>query len=462
MLARGEKHGVVWRRGARLTFVVGSLGACIGAFAYVVVPLVHPVTYTASRSAEATLVGNVRPATTSGAMVPVPPLGELASTTEVASHVATPRTVKALYMTQCVVGTPPFRAELVDLVKATELNTIIIDLKDYTGRLSFPTDDPSLRDSVSSQCGARDMRAFVEKLHEQGIYVVGRITVFQDPFYTHLHPELAVKFRDPPGTVWKDRKGLSFIDVGAKPYWEYIAKISRAARELGFDELNYDYVRFPSDGPMGNISFDWAKDRPKAEVLEEFFAYLQAEVKRADAYPSGETPPALSVDIFGMVTTAEDDMNIGQMLERALPYFDYVCPMVYPSHYPPHFNGWADPNTVPYDLIHFVLASAVRRAQATSSPVAWLGGEQVYRDELVAPHGSSTASTTRRVATGLYTKPSFGADHIRPWLQDFDYGGTYDVKEVRAQIKATHDVGITSWMLWAPSNRYTQGALEAP
>lgn len=372
-----------------------------------------------------------------------------------------PEAVKAIYMSQCVVGTPSFREDLVSLVRETELNSIIIDIKDYTGKLAFTTDHPELAASVSDQCGARDMAAFIAHLHKESIYVIGRITVFQDPYYSRKHPELAVKFADPLGEVWQDHKGLSFIDVGAKPFWDYIVTISREAHKLGFDELNYDYVRFPSDGPMSNILFEWAGETPKAVALEEFFAYLHGKMKDAEAYPVGVEPPIISADLFGMVTTNHDDLNIGQVLERALPYFDYIAPMIYPSHYPSGFNGWSDPNMVPYKLIKFVLDSAVERAVASSSKIQWLGAEPIYETLVVPPVSSTTATTTERVFTGRYTKESYDPDIIRPWLQDFDYGGDYDVAEVRAQIKATYDAGLDSWMLWAPSNRYTRGALES-
>jgi hypothetical protein len=375
-----------------------------------------------------------------------------------AAYIPTPDSVRTIYMTQCVVGTPSFREELVQLVEETELNSIIIDIKDYTGGIAFPTEHPALREHVSDKCGARDMREFIARLHEKGVYVIGRITVFQDPHYATHHPELAVHFESPTGTVWKDNKGLSFIDVGATPFWEYIVALSRESYALGFDELNYDYIRYPSDGPMSNIAFPWTQEREKEEVLEEFFSYLQQEMKDLSHYPEGTSPPVLSADLFGMTTTAKDDMNIGQVFERALPYFDYIAPMVYPSHYPNGFNGWGDPDDVPYELMHFVLQSAVERAVATTTSVAFAGAEALL-ETVVVPATADTATTTKQVATGLYKKTAYDPTVIRPWIQDFDYGGDYGPKEVRAQIQAAYDVGLTSWMLWAPSNRYTREAL---
>ena len=146
-----------------------------------------------------------------------------------------------------------------------------------------------------------------------------------------------------------------------------------------------------------------------------------------------------------MTTTNNDDLNIGQVLERTFPYFDYVAPMVYPSHYPVGFNGWKNPNNYPYDLIHFVMKRAVERAEATTTAVTMLENAKI---------GTSTKIS-------IYTHEPQNRLKLRPWLQDFNYGGHYGIPEVKAQIKATYDAGLTSWMIWAPSNKYTVGAFKA-
>lgn len=356
------------------------------------------------------------------------------------THLATPSAVKGVYMSQCVVGTPSFREKLVTLIEETEINSVVIDIKDFSGRIAFETDHPLLKESIMDHCGAGDMQAFIQTLHDKGIYVIGRITVFQDPYYTKLHPELAVK-RVSDGAVWQDRKGLSFIDVGAKPYWDFVVALIETSYAIGFDELNLDYIRYPSDGNLSDIAFTWSKGKTKEEMLESFFAYVYAQVKQ-DKEP--DETPILSADLFGMTTTAEDGMGIGQVIERALPYFDYVMPMVYPSHYPPQFNGWANPAVYPYDLILFVMRAGARRA-------TMLGNAE----------GTTSTSTE-----ALYLKRLANSGHrhiskeqLRPWLQDFDLGATYTADMVRAQIQATYDAGLTSWVLWDPSNQYTRGAL---
>ncbi len=230
--------------------------------------------------------------------------------------------------------------------------------------------------------------------------------------------------------MWKDFKGLAFVDVGAKPYWNTVVELGKVSYEMGFDELNFDYVRFPSDGPMAEADFTWSRGKTKPEALEEFFKYLTDNLR-----PSGAV---LSADLFGMTATNEDDLNIGQVLERTLPYFDYIYPMVYPSHYPNGFNGWKNPNEHSYDIVNLAMNTAVRRSTATTTRVAGLTHTKI-------------ASTTPQ----LYSKPSYSKEKIRPWLQSFDYPVTYTPAMVSAQIKATTDAGIQSYLFWDAGNKYS-------
>lgn len=329
----------------------------------------------------------------------------------VVTHLETPQPLKALYMTSWVAGEKKWRDSIVRIIDETELNAIVIDVKDYSGGISFKVSNPVLDTVGAHENRIPDVKKFIHELHQKGIYVIARISVFQDPKLVKKRPELAVK-RASDGTIWKDYKGISWIDAGARDAWEYTAEIGKESYAVGFDELNFDYIRFPSDGNMKDIAYPWSGKHAKAQVLEEFFSYLHDALA-----PTGAI---LSADLFGMTTTNTDDLNIGQVLERATPYFDYVAPMVYPSHYPPKFNGYPNPNLVPYDVVKFSLDRAVKRMNAaTTSP-----------------------------------------QKIRPWLQDFQYGGTYGPKEIRAQIQATYDAGLTSWMLWDPAVRYTREALN--
>ena len=372
------------------------------------------------------------------------------------AHVAPPEPMYAIYMTQCAVGTPSLRNSLVKLLDETTLNAVVIDIKDYSGTIAFPPQSEELKPAWdAAKCGAVDMKEFIAELHEKGIYVIGRITVFQDPFIAHRFPERSVQSKARPGQPWKDHKGLSFIAVNSKEHWNYIVTLSRESYELGFDELNFDYVRWPSDGPMSDIVYP-SQDR--AGELEKFFSFLHSEVKGFDATHHGGQKPVMSADLFGYTTVLTDDLGIGQQLERALPYFDYIAPMVYPSHYNKGFAGLKNPNDDPYKVVHVSMVEAVRRTIATESPVRAVGGEPIMKEEIVPATrdaaGNWIATSTRQVDSGLFTKPAYDKLKLRPWLQDFDYGKDYTPADVAAQIQATEDAGLTSWYFWDPANRY--------
>ncbi len=351
------------------------------------------------------------------------------------SYVATPDSVKGIYMTSWVAGTPKLREALVKLTQETELNSIVIDIKDYSGKIIFPVTTPELKAYGSEEVRAKDLRDFIESLHKKGIYVIGRAAVFQDAYFVTFRPDLAVKNKTGT-TTWKDHKGISWIDAGAKEYWDYIILITKEARKIGFDEINFDYIRFPSDGDMKDISYPVSSTTPKSVVLQNFFKYLHDNLKNPDVTvgeSTGASSLKISADLFGMVTTAQDDMGIGQVLEKALPYFDYIDPMVYPSHYPPTFEGFKEPEAHPYEVVFAAMKSAVDRADAF---------EQM-------------ASTTNPIIEpGIHYRA-----RLRPWLQDFGLRQTYGPDEVKAQIKATNDVHLSSWILWSASNKYTRGAL---
>lgn len=353
---------------------------------------------------------------------------------KIVKHLPIPEAVKGIYMTACVAGTPSFREKLVKLAKETEINSIIIDIKDYTGTVAFYTEHPLFKDNAGGGCRVRDMAEFIEYLHDNNIFVIGRITAFQDPYITKVYPEWAVKKNSDKNIVWKDRKGISFADAGNKEMWHYLVELGKESYAIGFDELNYDYIRFPSDGDMKDIYFPDSNEiivnniaRPaigtstpavkggKSIVMREFFKYLHDNFK--------DTGIIISADLFGMTATNYDDLNIGQILEDAAPYFDFIAPMVYPSHYPVGFMGYksvAEVNANAYNIVNYSMKIAADRLIAI--------GESPLK--------------------------------LRPWLQDNDYPVPYTPAMVRAQIQATYDAGLTSWMLWDAGNTYTQSALQ--
>lgn len=381
-------------------------------------------------SATSTLKHETRQATSTIAL----PLQQIE---KVVTHLPTPIPLKTAYMTSCIASGKNLRAPLTRLVEQTELNSLTIDIKDFSGYVSVHFDDPRFVLSASG-CTIPDIKEYIAELHEKNIYVIGRVTVMQDSVYTKSHPDAAVK-RKSDGLTWKDKKGLAFVDPGATEYWQYMVDLGKASYALGFDEINYDYIRYPSDGDMSNAKFTRSGTSTKAAVMKKFYKHLA----------EGMHGIPISADLFGMTATNYDDLGIGQILEDVLLYFDYVAPMVYPSHYPPNFNGWSDPNMHPYGIIHFSMSKAVARANLL---------EQKESGWVAPVMGTSTASSTvvmdKFVPKGIYAKK------LRPWIQDFNYGKVYTEADVRAQKKAVYDSGLTSWMAWDPRNMYTESAYD--
>ncbi len=327
------------------------------------------------------------------------------------THTQTPPAVKAAYMSACVASTPSLRDKVINLINTTEINSIVIDVKDSTGMMSYKADDPALFGTIGTECRIFHIRELISLLHKDNVYVIGKISVFQDEYSAKQHPEIAIKSKK-TGGLWKDSGGKVWIDANSKDTWDYTVAIANDAYAQGFDEINFDYIRFPSDGKLSDMVLPISGTAEKSEVIKSFFEFLNNKMKKEGIITSA--------NLFGMTTTSSDDLNIGQVLESALSTFDYVSPMVYPSHYPKGFGGWSNPNAHPYEVIHFVMKAGADRAIA--------------------------ASTTPL--------------KLRPWLQDFSLGAPkYGKKEVEEQIQATYDAGLTSWMLWDPSNQYAGGAL---
>lgn len=329
---------------------------------------------------------------------------------EKVKHIKTPDSVKGIYMTSWVASTREWRESLVKMADDTEINAVVIDVKDYTGKISFEVSDPELVELGSGEKRISDIKDFINHLHENNIYAIARIAVFQDAYLAKKKSELAVKTKDGK-TAWKDRKGITWVDPCSKEVWDYTIKVAKEAEGAGFDELNFDYIRFPSDGNMSNIKYTYCpQEFSKSDKLADFFDYLNKNLE-----PLGIP---LSADIFGMASTNYDDLNIGQVLEKIEPYFDYICPMVYPSHYPPTYNGFKNPAEHPYEVVKLAMDTASQRLIIASST----------------------------------------PNKLRPWLQDFDLGADYTAEMVRKQMQATYDAGLNSWLLWDPANKYTRGA----
>ena len=330
------------------------------------------------------------------------------------SHITTPEPLKGIYMTSWVAGTDAMRDHVIDIADKTEVNAIVFDIKDSTGRISYPVEDPALKVVGSDSKRIPNLRDFTNLLHSKGIYVIGRIAAFQDPYFVGLHPEYAVKTGTDNNKVWKDAGGIAWLDAGEQPVWDYLVSIAKDAYAQGVDEVQFDYVRYPSDGTVSDVFYPASDGKTKADVINSFFEYVHNAL--------AGTGVVTSADLFGLTTTSTGDMGIGQIIENALRNFDYVSPMVYPSHFAPGSYGFKDPQSHPYEVVKTSMSKAAERAQVINVPV---------------------------------TK-------LRPWLQEFGlFGETYGSTQIKEQIQAVYDSGLTSWLLWDPTNKYSAGGLES-
>lgn len=337
------------------------------------------------------------------AVVPPPP--------PIVSHVSTPAKVKGIYVSSWSAGTASSMAHINGLLAGGTLNSIVIDIKDATGRLSYAPLDPTLAATGVGTRRIANLSALIQSLHAKGIYVIGRISVFQDQYYPTIHPETALQ---DSGThaPWKDPHGLTYLQASNTNVWHYTESIAEDAYAQGFDEINLDYVRFPSDGNLKAID-EATFTKSKQDTIADFFTDVDTTLRQHDHIP-------LSADIFGLTLSASDDMGIGQKLELIASHVDYVCPMIYPSHFANGSYGFKNPADHPYDVIHKSLSDGIAKLAAANI---------------------STAK-------------------LRPWLQDFNLGAIYTPDMVQAQITATNDVGVPSWLFWDAKNLYTSSVFK--
>lgn len=329
---------------------------------------------------------------------------------------ARPGAVRGIYLTGWVAGSPSRLRPLLDLIEQTELNTVVIEIKDEMGRLSFRSSVPLAGQVGASQAKIRDIKSLLAELKRRGIYTIARQVVFKDLALASVRSSWATQAA--PGRVWRDSQSLAWTDPYNRQVWDYNIAIAKEAAGLGFDEIQFDYVRFP-DTPQAHALFYPAKSNAgrtwpnRASAIRAFLADAHASL-----HPLGV---AVSADVFGLVTSAQDDLGIGQRLEDVAPVVDYVSPMVYPSHYALGSYGLKNPDVAPYETVHTSLSIATRRLKAIG-----LSNERLV-----------------------------------PWLQDFSLRAHYGAAEVRAQIKAANDLGIREWLLWNPANVYTRAALKS-
>ena len=321
-----------------------------------------------------------------------------------------PFTSKALYLSFYGIGDRGLRESAIKLIDGTELNTLVIDVKGDKGMIPYKSSVP-LAAEVGAQriTTVREMAPLMKSLKEKGIYTIARIVVFKDNPLALGKPHWAVKNQS--GEMWVDRENLAWVDPFNKEVWDYNINIAVEAAQYGFDEIQFDYVRFP-DASAPRFSMPNTEEN-RVQAISGFLMEARRRLTPYNVFVSG--------DVFGYVCWNLNDTKIGQRLEDLSAHLDYLCPMLYPSGFQYGIPGYRNPVATPYEIIYLSLKRAQERTNLPSH-------------------------------------------RFRPWLQAFrDYafdGRYFNDKEIMGQIKAAEGFGSHGWMLWNPRNSYSSAGLK--
>jgi len=320
--------------------------------------------------------------------------------------------VKGIYVTAHSAGGSRM-SKLLDLLDKTELNSMVIDIKDDNGYITYPTDNPELLKLGTSQKFIKDLPATMKLMQEHDVYPIARIVVFKDTVLAQNHPEMS--YLTSNGKIWENGKGDSFVNPYLREVWDYNVQIAKEAAKFGFKEIQFDYVRFPEGFEKKESSLKFEKtDEKRVDVIADFVQYARAQLE-----PLGVR---VSVDIFGYAASVPAAEGIGQDFVKISEQVDVISPMVYPSHYS---TGWfkvKEPDMNPYAIIKGAMEDTHKKLE---------------------PLGSY--------------KPI-----IRPWIQDFTASWLgkghyikYGKAQIDAQLKALKDTHIDEFLLWNANNNFT-------
>jgi len=313
--------------------------------------------------------------------------------------------VRGLYVFRFATHSPKRMKRLIDLADSTEINAFVIDLKDEFG-LNYTSSDPMVEKNGGVQSKASKLGVLIDTLRAHDILPIARIVVFKDSVASRNNPKHTIRKQD--GSVWRDIKGLTWVNPYATAIWEYNFRVGDDAIRMGFGEIQFDYIRFPE--PYKSLPpqvFPESEGRTKPQALADFLSTARARYAKVGV--------RTTADVFGLVTTVGGALEVGQAWEPLTKVVDVMLPMVYPSHYPRGSFQIPKPNADPYRVIHI----AISRARE--------------RDEKLGIKG----------------------EHVRPWLQAFSIGTPkYGPKELEEQKRAVYDAGYDGWVLWEPGSRY--------
>jgi hypothetical protein len=304
-------------------------------------------------------------------------------------------------------------AEIIRIADATEVNALIVDIKESDTYLTYTgTTIPLAREIGADKRPATTwLPELVDTLRAYGIYSIARIVVFKDRMLAERQPDLAIKHVN--GGLWRDNKGGAWVNPYDRRVWDYNIAIAREALAMGFSEVQWDYVRFPdvTDRARATMAFPGSNGVSRADNIRDFLRHSKEQLK--------DFGVPVTADVFGLVTHLEDDVGIGQNWEKVISASDAVLPMVYPSHYYAGLYGFPRPGLKPYEVVRLAVADAVERSRFLAD--------------------------SAKVSVG----------EVRPWLEAMSIRGLrYGPAELRAQIQGAYDAGATGWALWNPGSRF--------
>ncbi len=322
-----------------------------------------------------------------------------------------PVKVRGIYVSGPVAGTARMDT-LIDLVDQTELNAMVIDIKNDEGKVTYKMQSDQVLEIDAGVSYIKDIDELVSKCKEKDIYLIARIVSFRDPYLAEQKPEWAVHTKD--GKIFRDKSGLAWVNPYKREVWDYLAKIALQAGEAGFDEVQFDYIRFSTDIKEEEVDYgEESENVDKIEIITEFTEYMYDELVPQGIY--------VAADVFGTVIDNETDQEIvGQDYVQMAQHLDYICPMVYPSHYYSGSYGISVPDAEPYNTVYAAASASVQELEAV---------------------------------------PESGRAHVRPWIQGFTAGWvpghiSYGREQIRAQIKGAYDAGYDEWIVWNAAVNY--------
>jgi hypothetical protein len=319
-------------------------------------------------------------------------------------HAALPEEIRGVHITGPLMSLPG-RFEQYLALRSYGLNTVEVDVKDESGNVSFVKDAPALARKDGAARAYFDPKTAARQAHKAGVYLIGRVVTFEDPITSVAHPKLAIHSAD--GSLWRSNGGLGWLNPYSRAVWRYDVDVAVAAATAGFDEIQFDYVRFPSDGDVSRIRYPGRHAQPMRETMAAFLRYAVSRL-----HPLGVR---VSADVFGL--SATHDLGIGQHPWQLATVVDAIYPMTYPSHYRSGEYNLDNPDAAPGATVRYSLRD--------------------FRKQIAG-----------------------GKALLVPWLQDFSLGRSYSPSDVAAQISSARAANTGGFMLWNAGGIYTRQALR--